>query len=102
MHSVGKTLRKTDGDQLVVLEDVNLMLRPVEILGLIGRSGSGKSTLLRSIAGLDGPTSGVVNYLSQPVAGPPGGRPLQPRSGRRAGRPTSSSRGHSSAPTSAS
>jgi NitT/TauT family transport system ATP-binding protein len=70
VHAVCKSFRKPDGDQLVVLEDVNLTLRPGEIVGLLGRSGSGKSTLLRSIAGLDGPTSGVVNYLGQPVTGP--------------------------------
>ena len=67
---VCKSFRKPDGDELVVLEDVNLALRPGEIVGLLGRSGSGKSTLLRSIAGLDGPTRGVVNYLGQPVSGP--------------------------------
>jgi NitT/TauT family transport system ATP-binding protein len=70
VHSVCKSFRKPDGDQLVVLEEVNLTLRPGEIVGLLGRSGSGKSTLLRSIAGLDAPTSGVVSYLGQPVAGP--------------------------------
>jgi NitT/TauT family transport system ATP-binding protein len=70
VHSVCKSFRKPDGDQLVVLEDVNLTLRPGEIVGLLGRSGSGKSTLLRSIAGLDGPTSGVVNYLGQQVSAP--------------------------------
>jgi NitT/TauT family transport system ATP-binding protein len=67
---VCKSFRKPDGDELVVLEDVNLALHPGEIVGLLGRSGSGKSTLLRSIAGLDGPTRGVVNYLGQPVSGP--------------------------------
>jgi NitT/TauT family transport system ATP-binding protein len=70
VHSVCKSFRKPDGDELVVLEDVNLTLRPGEIVGLLGRSGSGKSTLLRSIAGLDGPTRGVVNYLGAPVSGP--------------------------------
>jgi len=42
-------------------------------VGLLGRSGSGKSTLLRQIAGLDEPTSGVVNYLGHPVSGPASG-----------------------------
>ena len=70
---VCKSFRKPDGDELVVLERVNLTLRPGEIVGLLGRSGSGKSTLLRSIAGLDRPTSGVVDYLGRPVAGPASG-----------------------------
>jgi NitT/TauT family transport system ATP-binding protein len=48
------------GPGLVVLEDVNLSMRPNEIVGLLGRSGSGKSTLLRSIAGLITPTAGRV------------------------------------------
>ena len=65
-----KSFRKPDGDQLVVLENVNLTLRPGEIVGLLGRSGSGKSTLLRQIAGLDEPSAGAVNYLGQPVTGP--------------------------------
>ncbi len=48
------------GPGLVVLEDVNLKLKPNEIVGLLGRSGSGKSTLLRSIAGLITPTGGTI------------------------------------------
>jgi NitT/TauT family transport system ATP-binding protein len=48
------------GPGLVVLEDVNLSLKPNEIVGLLGRSGSGKSTLLRSIAGLITPTGGSI------------------------------------------
>jgi len=73
VQGVCKSFRKPDGDQLVVLENVNLMLRPGEIVGLLGRSGSGKSTLLRVIAGLDDPSAGVVDYLGQPVAGPASG-----------------------------
>ncbi len=70
VQGVCKSFRKPDGDQLVVLEKVNMALRPGEIVGLLGRSGSGKSTLLRQIAGLDEPSDGVVNYLGHPVSGP--------------------------------
>ena len=73
VQGVCKSFRKPDGDELVVLENVNLTLRPGEIVGLLGRSGSGKSTLLRVIAGLDDPSSGVVDYLGEPVSGPASG-----------------------------
>jgi NitT/TauT family transport system ATP-binding protein len=68
-----KSFRKPDGDELVVLEKVNLQLRPGEIVGLLGRSGSGKSTLLRQIAGLDEPSAGAVSYLGRAVSGPAAG-----------------------------
>ncbi len=70
VQGVGKSFCKPDGDELVVLDEVNLTLRPGEIVGLLGRSGSGKSTLLRLIAGLDVPTRGRVSYLGSSVAGP--------------------------------
>ena len=54
------------GAGLLVLDDVNLTLRPNEIVGLLGRSGSGKSTLLRSIAGLITPTAGTVTVSDMP------------------------------------
>jgi len=73
VQSVCKSFRKPDGDELVVLENVNLGLRAGEIVGLLGRSGSGKSTLLRCIAGLDPPTAGVVSYLGHPVRTPAAG-----------------------------
>src|SRR3981189_2209243 len=70
VQSVGQAFRKPDGDQLVVLEGVNLTLREGEIVGLLGRSGSGKSTLLRVIAGLNPPSAGEVRYLGEAVGGP--------------------------------
>jgi NitT/TauT family transport system ATP-binding protein len=57
---------KGGGAGLLVLEDVNLTLRPNEIVGLLGRSGSGKSTLLRSIAGLITPTAGSIRVRDMP------------------------------------
>jgi NitT/TauT family transport system ATP-binding protein len=73
VHSVSQAFSKPDGDQLVVLEGVNLTLKEGEIVGLLGRSGSGKSTLLRVIAGLNLPTAGEVRYLGQDVCGPAAG-----------------------------
>ncbi len=57
---------KRGGSGLLVLDDVDLTLRPNEIVGLLGRSGSGKSTLLRTIAGLIRPTEGHVTLRDMP------------------------------------
>ena len=65
-----KSFPRGDGAELLVLDDVNLSVRPGEIVGLLGRSGSGKSTLLRLIAGLSTPAGGEVRYLGKRVEGP--------------------------------
>ena len=43
-----------------VLKDVDLEVRPGEILGIIGENGAGKSTLMKILAGIHQPTSGKV------------------------------------------
>jgi NitT/TauT family transport system ATP-binding protein len=67
---VRKAFPKPDGEELLVLDGMNLELREGQIMGLLGRSGSGKSTLLRLIAGLAEPSAGAVQYLGNPVVGP--------------------------------
>ena len=47
-----------------LLVDVDLELKPGEIIGVIGRSGIGKSTLLRTIANLLPPLSGQLDAPS--------------------------------------
>jgi ABC-type nitrate/sulfonate/bicarbonate transport system ATPase subunit len=58
------------GDQIPVLENVNLQLESGEMVCILGPSGCGKSTLLRIIAGFDTPTAGRVTINGQPVTGP--------------------------------
>lgn len=52
---LGRTFGHTE-----VLRDVDLQVRPGEVLGLIGPNGGGKSTLLVLLAGLVQPTQGTV------------------------------------------
>ncbi|MBI4580643.1 MAG: ABC transporter ATP-binding protein [Planctomycetes bacterium] len=47
---------------VIALADVDLAIRPGELMVILGPSGSGKSTLLNLIGGLDRPTSGRVWY----------------------------------------
>jgi NitT/TauT family transport system ATP-binding protein len=68
--NVKRTFPRGGGEELLVLDDVNLTLKEGEIVGLLGRSGSGKSTLLRLIAGLSRPQGGTLSYMGAPIEGP--------------------------------
>jgi phospholipid/cholesterol/gamma-HCH transport system ATP-binding protein len=46
-----------------VLHDIDLAVRPGEIMVIMGGSGSGKSTLLRHLVGLTRPSAGKVELL---------------------------------------
>src|SRR3569833_1430506 len=70
VEHVRRTFPRGGGEELLVLDDVNLTLKQGEIVGLLGRSGSGKSTLLRLIAGLSRPQGGDLSYMGAPIEGP--------------------------------
>src|SRR6201990_768300 len=70
VQNVRRTFPRGGGEELLVLDDVNLSLKEGEIVGLLGRSGSGKSTLLRLIAGLARPQGGSLSYMGAPIEGP--------------------------------
>ncbi len=50
------------------LRNVDLVVRPGELVAVMGPSGSGKSTLLTLAGGLDSPTSGEVLVDQQPLS----------------------------------
>ena len=66
IRKVCRSFPKGSGEELLVLENVDLTIRAGEIVGLLGRSGSGKSTLLQIVAGTLRPSEGICH--------PPAGR----------------------------
>src|ERR1700734_434889 len=73
IRGVCRSFPKGSGEELLVLEKVDLTIHSGEIVGLLGRSGSGKSTLLRIIAGLVTPSSGEAKCRGETIKGPPHG-----------------------------
>jgi peptide/nickel transport system ATP-binding protein len=71
-------MRKTfhqEGHEVRAVDDVSLMLRRGETLGLVGESGSGKTTLARALLGLTAADQGSIIELD--------GRPLAAGIGKR-------------------
>ncbi|MCM8775140.1 MAG: ABC transporter ATP-binding protein [Candidatus Omnitrophica bacterium] len=54
-----------DYDSLTVLENINLVVRERDFLGIIGPNGGGKTTLLKVILGLVKPSRGEVAVFGQ-------------------------------------
>jgi putative ABC transport system ATP-binding protein len=50
------------------LDHVSLTVDRGEFLSIVGSSGSGKTTLLNLLAGLDTPTSGIVEFDASPLS----------------------------------
>lgn len=58
---------RTQFEDFVVHEKLDLDVRRGEILGVVGGSGTGKSVLMRAIIGLKKPNSGVIKVFGEDV-----------------------------------
>jgi ABC-type multidrug transport system ATPase subunit/pSer/pThr/pTyr-binding forkhead associated (FHA) protein len=65
LDSVGVSFQVTDrtsGKPRLLLDDIYLVVKPKELIGLLGPSGAGKTTLMNALNGFAKPTSGQVLY----------------------------------------
>jgi len=57
--------------QVPVVRELNLEVRPGEVVALLGPNGAGKTTTLETIAGLNRPISGTIELSGENVGGIP-------------------------------
>ena len=58
-----------EGNNIKVLENINLTIEKGDLVAISGQSGAGKSTLLHIIASLDEASSGNILYDKKPIEG---------------------------------
>jgi cell division transport system ATP-binding protein len=54
-------------DDTLALQDVNLSIKPGDLVYITGPSGSGKTSLLKLFMGIEYPTSGILTVMGQTV-----------------------------------
>lgn len=67
VKGVCQEFKLPNGKELNVLQQIDLTIKPREVVALLGPSGCGKSTILRVMAGLITPTRGEVFYHDSPL-----------------------------------
>lgn len=56
-------------DGPLILNDIDMHIKPQQFVAIVGGSGSGKSTLLRLLLGFETPESGAIFYDSKELSG---------------------------------
>lgn len=63
LRGISASYKTEDGEEIRVLENLNLDVLKGEVLGIVGRSGYGKTTLIKIIAGIIKPLNGSIEFL---------------------------------------
>jgi oligopeptide/dipeptide ABC transporter ATP-binding protein len=58
-------LLKREVGRIQAVNDVDLVLQPDQVLGVVGESGCGKTTLAHTLVGLNTPTSGTLKHAGR-------------------------------------
>ncbi len=69
LGGIGYAVRGRGGQELAILDRVDLDIREGEFVSIVGTSGCGKSTLLNLASGLLTPSRGSVSVFGDPVTG---------------------------------
>lgn len=72
IENINKSFKNENGEDVLVLDDINLTLEKGSFVSIVGPSGCGKSTLLYLISGLEKSDSGDIKIADKQVtqAGP--------------------------------
>ena len=73
VRGLNKTYRR-GGEQIQVLQGLNLDVDKGDFVAFMGPSGSGKTTLLNLLGGLDRPTSGSITVAGDEITRMPNGK----------------------------
>src|SRR6202051_666428 len=67
LEGMSATMRDRNRGEITAVRDVDLDVRPGELMTLLGPSGCGKTTTLRMIAGFQEPSSGKILIAGRDV-----------------------------------
>ena len=67
LEGVSATMQDRNRGEIIAVRDVDLDVRPGELMTLLGPSGCGKTTTLRMIAGFQAPSSGRILIAERDV-----------------------------------
>ena len=70
IENLVKSYPSNNGNESVIIKDLNLTIDADEFISVIGHSGCGKSTLLKIVAGLEKATSGSVRLDGKEIRQP--------------------------------